>query len=154
MPNDATHDPLIPDGWDLATSRWATLNLDGKPYRLKPPTIGEFRKITEAVDTASESVLSATQAMTAKLDEVRAAVEAGTATNDSIRELGQSMGREQRDLMRDAWWDVLAGIFHVLGDKELPPEEERPVWLTEDAAAQVAALIKHWKTSPPVRGGR
>lgn len=151
---DATHDPLVPDGWELSGSRTSTLWLDGKPYRLKPPTIGEFRKITEAVDTAAESVLSATDSLTAKLDEVRTAVASGAADVESVRELNRLMGREQRDLMRDAWWDVLAGIFYMLGEKDLPPEDERPVWLTEDAAKQVADLIKHWKTSPPARGGR
>jgi hypothetical protein len=150
----ATHEPLVPDGWELSSSRVATLWLNGKPLRLKPPTIGEFRKITEAVDTAADEVDAAVRAMTSKLDEVRAAVEAGTTTDESIRELNRLYGKQQRDTVREAWWDLLRGIIATLGDTDLPPEEEWPVWLTDDAVSQVSALISHWKTAPPARGGR
>ncbi len=150
----ATHEPLVPDGWELSPSRFATLHLNGKRCRLKPPTIGEFRKITEAVDNATEQVDAAVRAMTSKLDEARTAVESGNATDESIRELNRLYGKQQRDVIRDAWWDLLLGIITTLGDTDLPPEEEWPVWLTDDAVTQVTALITHWKTAPPVRGGR
>lgn len=152
--SDTTHDrPVVPDGWELADSRWATLWIDGTPHRLKPPKLGEFRKITELIDVATSEVLSHTNALVERLDEMRTAIEEGRSDSEALKALNQELGNQQRDFIHNAWWGVLTEIFEALGDKPLPPEDELPVWVSVDANNEIAALSKHWRTSPPHRGG-
>lgn len=153
-PASSTDPAMVPDGWEFYPSRWAALWLDGTAYRLKPPKVGELKKLSELVQQQTDEMQTLTQGFMARLDALRSDVEAGRVDPGEVKVADLEMGREQAQRMKDGYWSVLCEAFAMLGDRPLPADDDLPGWVYESAASQVTQLLHHFRTAPPPRGVR
>lgn len=159
--------PTVPDGWEFSPNRVATLWVDGVAHRLKPPTVGELRSITERMEAADETVAASRSAMLEQLDGLRSRLEelraraeasdedAAAEVKDALAELeglNRRLGKELTALVSGEWWAVFEEIFATLGTRRLPALDGLPSWVPATAAEQVGELLTSWRSLPPARG--
>lgn len=161
--------PTVPDGWEFSTNRVATLWVDGVAHRLKPPTVGELRSITERMEAADETLAASRSAMLDQLDGLRSRLEDLRARADAdeedaaaalkealadLEELNRRLGKELTALVGGEWWAVVEEVFATLGTRRLPALDGLPAWVPATAAEQVGELLVFWRSLPPRRGVR
>lgn len=152
MTDDATPEPLTPDGWSFRDDRSAVLWLDGKPHRLRPPRMGEFRTIRADLHANTETILEATRALQARKLEIAEEVGAKRMTlADGQAELSKRSS-ELNDLAETTHWETLADVIARLCPIPLPDVENLPTWLVASASKSLAELASFWQSLPPHLG--
>lgn len=120
------------DKLDLQDNGQAVLVIDDTHYTLRMPRLGQFRELRQLLQDQVDEVN--------RLDRERVAHQDDPGYTPPTFDLNP--GRIQ--------W--LQRAFALVGDKELPPEDEWPVWMTADDL--IPAIVRHWREVPLARGGR
>lgn len=110
---------------DAATGE-IRLTINGAEYRFKPPTLGQYRKLDEAI-----------AARVAQAEAERAA-----RPEDYEPTFDDQWAPRLDDF---AWWRTAYELCGEGRKAEFPPDDDLPIWLTSDLASQ--AMI-HWTRFP------
>jgi len=151
---DTAPEPLVPEGWELRANRSAMLHLPDRRITLKAPTLGELRRISEAIENASDSITASAHDLDKRQRALREARERGELDAAESRRQDRKLGREFNRFTEDTWWGVLVEVATILGTAALTDDDELPAWVRMSAADQLATLVGHWKSAPPPRGVR
>jgi len=126
------------DNYTLETDGTVTFDIgDGSTRRLKRPSLGQYRKLMELLDTLRRDANKRQQERTERGDATQAPG-AGESVDDMV-----------------TWLD---GVFNELSDSPLPRMNDSvdidklPVWFV--STELVTDLIGHWQSTPSHRGGR
>jgi len=149
--DDATP-TTVPDHWELRADRTAVLWLDGKPFRLRAPKMGEFRTIREDTLAAHDNIAKAINEAQRRQTEIVAETKAGTLTMEEAKAEVRRLSDDINDLTEQTHWGSLRDVIALLCTTPLPAEPDLPPWLVTQAPSEIADLVKHWQSVPPPPG--
>lgn len=151
----ASDAPLIPEGFELHSNGTATLVLHvddpaegavvAHRWNLRRPKAGEYRSFREQLEELSDDALR-------RQREVRHTAETAAPDDDEATLLAIKLSREMTSLLDAGRASWLRNAVETLAGRALPPDDDLPAWFGTDA--DVAALLKHWRTAPSPRGVR
>lgn len=147
-------DTIVPDGWELLPGGRAALWIDGTAYRLKAPKLGELKDITQLIRETTDTNAEVARKVQSEIDEMKAAAEAGAGISEADqRDRQRDLIRSMNEQFQEAWWDLLRHVCAVLQCR-IPDDDDLPAWVITDGNNELSALISHFQTAPPPRGGR
>lgn len=151
MPNDEE----VRNGISPQPSGTVHLWVDGKKIRLRNPRLREYRKITDLWRDFSDELEDALRDNAAWLDkmgklglerEERGEPRMTPEEKAEDRERGKTATIEQETKVIE-WWRL---VVDTLGDKELPEDDDLPVFLSQ--LDGLTTVIAHWRSVPSFSG--
>lgn len=154
------------EAFDLVNNGTARIFIEGEPYAMRRPKVGEYKKLRELLNETSERIQAKAQEKPKKAPAKKRTKVAAEPTDEEPPKIeddadakfaeareARRITNELNDFVEAQYQDWVDEAVKMLGDKPLPPN--RDDWpLFTMSFEFITKLIQHWRSVPLALGGK
>lgn len=139
-------------GWQFHANRHVTLWIDGVARHIRPPNMGEFRRVRDDVTVAHEVIAQVMLDGEERRLDLVAAVDAGDVQPADARVELAKLSVDINNQTTATHWKLLRAVIERFSGTTLADDDDLPPWLIDHAAKGLGDLAEHWRSAPPPLG--